>query len=58
MQAREPELTVLLYTENGELVHLPLVDRLLADPDRTETDGGFGSMHGRINHCAKCAAAH
>ncbi|XP_030614244.1 RING finger protein 17 isoform X2 [Archocentrus centrarchus] len=29
--AQEPELTVLLYNEDGELVHLPLVSRGLAD---------------------------
>ncbi|KAM9347789.1 LOW QUALITY PROTEIN: RING finger protein 17 [Symphorus nematophorus] len=29
--AREPELTVLLYEEDGELVHLPLVRRGLAE---------------------------
>ncbi|KAI3356062.1 hypothetical protein L3Q82_017326 [Scortum barcoo] len=29
--AREPELTVLLYNENGDLVHLPLVSSGLAE---------------------------
>ena len=33
VQAREPELTVLLYDENGELVHLPLVSSGLAELD-------------------------
>ncbi|KAM8749037.1 RING finger protein 17 isoform 2-T3 [Acanthopagrus schlegelii] len=31
--AREPELTVLLYDEDGELVHLPLVSSGLAELD-------------------------
>lgn len=31
VQAREPELTVLLYNEDGELVHLPLVSSGLAE---------------------------
>lgn len=30
-QACEPELTVLLYSEYGELVHLPLVSSGLAE---------------------------
>lgn len=31
VQASEPELTVLLYSEYGELVHLPLVGSGLAE---------------------------
>ena len=31
VQAYEPELTVLLYNKDGELVHLPLVSSGLAE---------------------------
>ncbi len=33
VQAQEPELTVLLYNEDGELIHLPLVNSGLAEAE-------------------------
>ncbi|KAK0152638.1 RING finger protein 17 [Merluccius polli] len=54
--SREPEPTVLLYDESGELIHRPLVASGLADPDSTAlpppgpTPGLAGSQSGPPRH--------